>query len=216
MIKKIISNSKAYQKYVMSKLKLEEIQKTQQIIALNDKVRGPLMDKYLPKNGVGAELGVLKGHFSRTLLKNTNAKKLHLIDPWYFLSAEWSWVGGNKSTIDAVIWILDEFKTEIENQKVFVHIQDDIDVLDSFDDNYLDWAYIDSSHSYGHTVKELNKLLTKVKPQGVICGDDWRPDPNHRHHGVFKAVNEFAKEHNYKILYSSEEDLQWFIQKRSD
>ena len=47
-------------------------------------VRGQIMAKLLPKNGVGAELGVFKGQFSPYLFKNTNAFKLHLIDPWFF------------------------------------------------------------------------------------------------------------------------------------
>ena len=39
------------------------------------------VDKVLPKDGTGAELGVFKGQFSPILLKYTNATKLHLIDP---------------------------------------------------------------------------------------------------------------------------------------
>lgn len=73
--------------------------------------------------------------------------------------------------------------------------------------------YIDSSHAYDHTVEELEILKFKVKSDGIICGDDWRPDPNHRHHGVCKAVNEFLEKEGYELLYANEENLQWFIKK---
>lgn len=179
----------------------------------NRKIRGPLMDKYLPKSGIGAELGVLNGTFSRVLLDFTSPNELHLIDPWYFLDSHWSWASGNDSTIEAVRRILLENKTEIEKKQVFVHIEDDLIVLERFPDNYFDWMYIDSSHMYLHTVMELEIIKRKIKPEGIICGDDWRPDPNHRHHGVFKAVNEFMKKENYHLIYANDENLQWFIKK---
>jgi hypothetical protein len=56
-------------------------------------------------------------------------------------------------------------------------------------------------------------LKNKVKGDGVIFGDDWRPDPSHRHHGVYKAVNEFIEENGYELIYASEENLQWFIKR---
>lgn len=182
-------------------------------VALNERVRGPIIDKFIPKNGIGVELGVFKGTFSRVLLNRTQAKELHLMDPWYFLDAEWGWAGENTSTVDALCIILQKNKKEINQKRVFVHVQDDIEALKGFADNYFDWAYIDSSHAYQHTVMELEILLKKVKPSGIICGDDWRPDEKHRHHGVYKAVNEFIVKNNYTLIYSNEENLQWFIKK---
>jgi hypothetical protein len=43
----------------------------------------------------------------------------------------------------------------------------------------------------------------------VIAGDDWQPDPGHRHHGVFKAVQELIAESSYVILYADAQSLQW-------
>lgn len=182
---------------------------------LNRAVRGAVMEKYLPKNGVGAELGVLNGTFSRVLLDYTSPKELHLIDPWYFLDSHWSWASGNNSTIEAVRRILKENKTEIESKKMFVHIEDDLIVLERFPDEYFDWIYIDSSHMYMHTVMELEIIKRKIKPEGIICGDDWRPDSNHRHHGVYKAVNEFMERENYQLIYANVDNLQWFIKRSS-
>src|ERR1700761_4356532 len=36
----------------------------------------------MPKNGIGAEIGVWKGEFSEQLLKGTQPQTLYLIDPW--------------------------------------------------------------------------------------------------------------------------------------
>ncbi len=180
----------------------------------NRKKRGPLIDRFLPKHSIGAELGVLKGDFSRVLLEFSEPRELHLIDPWYFLTPHWSWVENGNSTVDAVCKVLQENRREINERRVFVHIQDDIKVLMGFADNYFDWVYVDSSHAYEHTKKELELLKCKVKNRGIICGDDWRPDPGHRHHGVYRAVMEFTKKYDYEIIYSNEQDRQWFIKRR--
>ena len=176
-------------------------------------IRGKIMVNILPKNGVGAELGVFRGEFSPYLFKYTKAIKLHLIDPWYFLTAKWTWAVGNKSTVKALRKILKKWRKEIEEQKIFIHIGDDREVLQTFPDCYFDWVYLDSSHQYKHTVEELRILKDKVKAKGVIAGDDWRPDPLHRHHGVYKAVTEFINQYGYSILYSDERNRQWAITK---
>ena len=176
-----------------------------------ERVRGDIIEEFIPKEAIGAELGVLKGNFSKVLLNRTDPKELHLIDPWYLLDSEWRWASGNQSTIDAVCHVLKSFKKEIAKRQVYVHVQDDIKVLSTFPDNYFDWAYVDSSHEYEHTLAELNLLHKKVMSTGVICGDDWRPNNNHQHHGVYKAVNEFILKNNYSLIYSDKMNLQWFI-----
>lgn len=171
------------------------------------------IEEILPKNGIGAELGVFKGHLSPILLKHTNATKLHLIDPWYFLTAHWRWAFGNQSTVDSLIKVLQTFKKEIEDQRIIVHVGDDRQILETFPDRYFDWVYIDSSHAYQHTKQELQILDSKMKDKGIIAGDDWQPKPSHKHHGIFKAVNEFLASEKYRLVYSNKDNLQWAMKK---
>lgn len=206
-IKNLLKKTYVYKIYIRNKI--AKIDRISYETAL--RVRGPLMDKFLPKNAIGVELGVLKGHFSTVLLETTFPKELHLIDPFYFLDAEWNWSEGNLSTVDAVCNILQENKRRIENKQVFLHIQDDRVVLNNFSDAYFDWAYLDSSHEYFHTKEELRLLHRKVKPNGIIAGDDWVSDPTHKHHGVYRAVNEFMVEFGYELIYANDENKQWFI-----
>ena len=172
------------------------------------------IERVLPKNGIGAELGVFKGHFSGILLKHTKARKLHLIDPWYFLTAHWLWARGNQSTVDALLKVLRTFKKEIEDGRILVHVGDDVQILATFPEQYLDWVYIDSSHTYEQTKDELQILTSKVKNNGIIAGDDWQPEPSHMHHGVYKAVNEFIGSEEYRLIYSDRDNRQWAIKKK--
>lgn len=172
------------------------------------------IDQVLPKNGIGAELGVFKGHLSPLLLQYTRATKLHLIDSWYFRTAFWKWAGGNQSTVDGLIKVLRTFKQEIEAARVLVHVGDDLQVLATFPDAYFDWVYIDTSHTYDHTLRELRLLAEKVKRHGVIGGDDWQPDSSHKHHGVYQAIQEFIAAEAYRVIYANRDNQQWAIQKR--
>lgn len=180
-----------------------------------NQLRALFAERVLPKNGIGAELGVFKGQFSSVLLERTNAKRLHLIDPWYFLTPHWHWGSGDRSTVRALIRILQRFEKEIESGRIRVHVGDDRQVLTTFPERYFDWVYIDSSHFYEHTREELQILAGKMKPAGLIAGDDWQPDPSHRHHGVYKAVTEFAASGKYDVIYADQRDRQWAMRMNS-
>lgn len=162
-------------------------------------MRFDVIRPFLKAGAVGAELGVFKGAFLDYLL-STNPKKLYAVDPWYRLSAEWPWASGDKSTVKALIAILDEYQSEIAAKLVEPRVEYSIEFLAGLSDNSLDWVYIDSSHQYEETARELSLCERKIKKGGFIIGDDYVSDPAHRHHGVFKAVNEFAAAGKIELL----------------
>lgn len=162
-----------------------------------DLARSSFLNQIIPKGGVGAELGVEKGVFTRCLLDVTEPEKLHLIDPWYLLGREWHWGSGNRSTVDALIGILGAFKNDLVEGRIVLNIGYDLEILSTFPEQYLDWVYIDTTHQYEHTQKELELLKSKIKENGIIAGDDWQINPDHPHHGVCRAVNEFVKREPY-------------------
>lgn len=176
--------------------------------------------KILPKNGVGAELGVFQGQFSQDLIKITKPKKIYLIDPWWKVCGEhygdWSRHHNNGEllpTKKAYQQAVDNV-AQVDNNKVAeFFIDDDVEVLKKMEDNSLDWAYVDSTHTYEPTVMELEQLERVVRPDGIISGHDWRPDPKHHHHGVYKAVNEFCEKYNWGILKIDAQYTQWAIKR---
>ena len=177
--------------------------------------RSAFIESMLPRGGVGAELGVHRGYFTPDLLELTRPSRLHLIDPWYLLGKEWKWGNGNRSTVDALVGVIHAFRDELVSGQVVLHIGGDLDILPTFPDAYFDWVYVDTSHTYEHTLAELRILKEKVKTEGIIAGDDWRSDPSHKHHGVCKAVAEFAAQSDYQIVYANATDLQWAIRRKA-
>lgn len=186
------------------------------------KKRGEREDflKIIPKGGVGAELGVFKGEFSQHLLNACQPKKLYLIDAWWEIYGEYypDWGEytnfGKLKTRDAYELAREVANKHIQNTEVEICIGDDLKVLSNMPDEYLDWVYVDSSHDYQHTIDELNLLVKKIKQCGLITGHDWRPDPQHEHHGVFRAVNEFCAREEWEVT-SLGDYGQWCIKKKS-
>jgi hypothetical protein len=175
------------------------------------KVRFEALRPFLRPHAVAAELGVLKGDFSRLIVHELQPQRLHLVDPWYLVGTEWDWEHGDRSTVHALNGVLQAFERELANGQVVLDIAFDQDFLPTLPDAYFDWIYLDTTHAYDQTKLELQLLQRKVKPSGVIAGDDWQPDPAHPHHGVYKAVQEVVAEGKYQILYADTQNLQWAI-----
>jgi hypothetical protein len=167
------------------------------------------------QGGIGAEIGVHKGFFSHTLLWALRPERLHLIDPWYLLGEKWEWASGNQSTNKALRNVLFWFRRELAGPqaRVELHIGYDEEVLTHFSDNYFDWVYLDTSHTYEQTKVELALLTNKIKSGGVIAGDDWFTDSAHPFFGQYRAITEFLSESGFVLLYSSDADHQWALRK---
>jgi hypothetical protein len=177
--------------------------------------RRKLFAEVLPRGAVGAEIGVFKGNLSRFILEVNRPTRLHLIDPWWTMSATWDWASGDKSTARSFAIIVLNLLEPIGSGQVQIHIGDDLQILRQFEDGYFDWVYVDTSHQYAHTRQELRILENKVKAQGIIAGDDWFPDPRHEHHGVYRAVTEFLAENGgWSLVFSDDE--QWAIRRTGE
>lgn len=174
--------------------------------------RTRFIDTWVPKQSIGAEIGVHKGQFSRELMQVAQPSLLHLIDPWYMLGKEWKWAQGERSTVLALCGVLRRFEDDLVSGRVKLHVGFSWEVLSGFPDAYFDWVYLDSSHAYEHTMRELAILALKVKPEGIITGDDWRPDA---HPGLIRAVRDFVAREPFDLLHASENgDLQWAIRRK--
>ena len=162
---------------------------------------------FLGTDAVAAELGVYKGGFGEFL--RGHCRKLYLVDWWYRAGGFWNSGIEKDSRVDTVINILQIYKPEIEKGRVEVVIETSERFLASMDDATFDFIYLDASHVYENTVKELRAALPKMKPGGRMFGDDYDPDPNSRQHGVYKAVNEFVASTGARMIVNS--SRQWGI-----
>ena len=192
----------------LAKARMRTITDSGTVIGLRAKV----FNEVIPKGGIGAELGVYKGTLSKFILDTNQPRLLHLVDPWWKYEAEWHWAIGDKSAVRSLGALLIALEDQIASGQVEIHIGSSLEVLETFEDECLDWAYIDSTHAYEQTKAELSLLVRKTGPKGIIAGDDWQENPKHRHHGVYRAVKEYLTDHpSYKLIF--QEGTQWAILK---
>lgn len=63
---------------------------------------------------------------------------------------------------------------------------DSLSAVELYENESLDFVFIDASHDYDSVVKDINAWLPKVKNYGILAGDVY----NEKHPGVMKAVDE--------------------------
>lgn len=152
---------------------------------------------FLGENAVGAEIGVFKGGFGEFLRQHTEV--LYLVDPWIKLSTYWGDKKPENSVVKAFIQVLTIYQEEIEAGRVKVVPDFSVPFLDSLDDEHLDWIYLDASHKYEDTLKEIRAAIPKIKKGGYLLGDDFDPNPESKQHGVYLAVNQIISEYGYEM-----------------
>jgi SAM-dependent methyltransferase len=167
--------------------------------------RYEVLRPYLGQDLVGAEIGVYKGGFGEFLLPH--CAKLYLVDPWYRAGGFWTTEIADDSRVDTVIAILAAYKAEIEAGRVEVVVDYAENFLRTVPDQTFDFIYIDSSHKYDSTLRELALAHRKLKPDGRLFGDDYDADPKSKQHGVYRAVNEFAKGAGARLFLNAQR--QW-------
>ena len=157
----------------------------------------------LPSGGTGAEIGVHLGIHAGELLLATRPQKLHLIDPWKAMA----------DGMHATTWYsavsqeeMDSYFTQVSAMMeghvaagiVEIHRMRSAEAMPQFADGSLDWVYVDGDHSYAAVAEDLALSYAKVRPGGMIAGDDyklggWWGD------GIVRAVHEFLAARPVKL-----------------
>jgi SAM-dependent methyltransferase len=155
----------------------------------------------LPQGGVVAEVGVANGDFSADILEIAKPRRLILIDLW-----------GDPRFAAGVDRIRARFADEISEGRVEVRRGMSVDVLTELPDASLDWAYIDTDHSYETTLAELRLAKRKVKPGGIIAGHDFAAgNPVAPFvYGVIPACHRFCVEEGYAYRFLTLDPTQFF------
>ncbi|MEO0794051.1 MAG: class I SAM-dependent methyltransferase [Verrucomicrobiota bacterium] len=134
-----------------------------------------LLDQYKPRKF--AEVGVWKGEFAETILKECPyIEEYTMIDPWAHLP-DWN-KPFNKSTKDFTS-IYEEAmeRTKFASDRVTVLRGRTKDVIHEIKDQSLDFVYIDGDHTLRGIAIDLIQLYPKVKKEGIVAGDDFSISP---------------------------------------
>ena len=184
--------------------------------------------KYLPKGGVGAEIGVAQGEYSAAILQSAQPAELHLIDPWSHLEAGsdllgavemLGGIGHARARGDPFGAVPENCEGDVQYSEVVARFEGDARVqlhrqysykaAASFADGYFDFVYLDGNHHYEFVLQDLHDFAAKLKPGGLLFGHDFFEDAFARdeHYGVVDAVNSFVKRSDFRFLALTAEVL---------
>lgn len=150
-----------------------------------------VIDK-IPDNAVLVESGCYKGntthHWIEKLLESKKNFKFYAIDNWLFENVTEKFS--------------DNFKVFKETMGDLVeHINiiksDSLEAIKLFDDESVDFLFLDDSHVYQHVTKQIGMWLPKLKDTSILAGDDYySPD-------VSRAVADYFDKKDVHSLYNN-------------
>lgn len=139
------------------------------------------------------EVGVWRGELSRLLYKIVD--ELILVDPWRVENNVFVHEGEpylctmgeskllNQKELDTVV-----YKIRQELPRARILRMGSIEASQLISNNSVDLVFIDAIHTYDHCKQDILAWLPKIKPGGMISGDDYCPTNNPR--DVARAVKE--------------------------
>jgi len=187
--------------------------------------------------GRGVEVGAFEGEYAQQILQRWSGK-LYLIDVWAKLDdGEYQDVLNSCNPVTTYTNCFNSIAGHERRCHMLRCFSED--AIEFFDDESLDFVYIDANHRYDFVKRDLEMWFPKVRKGGIFAGHDYfrmnwydgnfnsngkdkhiwsgqRPDGSYSfYHGVFgviSAVDEFCTQNNYKVNTTNEEWVRsWYI-----
>ncbi len=151
---------------------------------------------------VGTEIGVRMGNNAIEIFKRVPDLKLYCIDPW-----------------NAYLRVTDVKQEtyyqycvrKLKDQNAELIKKTSMDAVGDFEDESLDFVYIDGRHDFDYMLEDTIHWTPKVKKGGIVSGHDYY---NFFQGGVVQAVDVYTMGNNITKFYiTREKEHTWFFVK---
>jgi predicted O-methyltransferase YrrM len=153
----------------------------------------------------GCEVGVAYGGHACDILTKTKVETLYCIDPY---AAEFHPHLAQAGVLELYFLRVKTRMSDFGN-RVYILRDYSLSAANRFQDNELDFVFIDADHTYESTKADIVAWYQKVRVGGILGGDDYAT----QWPGVPQAVNEFVAEYNLTLHIDEAEPRIWWIQK---
>lgn len=125
-------------------------------------------------NSVFVEVGTWTGDFTDCLLKNCDFKKIYCVDPYKHFTDDSYPDAMNNLSQDQFEELFEKTKQRLSmygSRVEFIRLPS-TEASKIFEDNSIDFVYIDGNHDYKFVNQDIQSWFPKVKVNGYLCGDD--------------------------------------------
>jgi SAM-dependent methyltransferase len=186
--------------------------------------RHTLMDKiksHLGDIDTAIEIGTWRGDFANLMCSKLQPNKFYAIDPFALYEGYTDKPDvnefGNQSNLDR---LAEQVKARVAgmlpNGRSQLLREMSCNAVNQFADNSVDVVYVDADHKYEPVLADIRAWYAKVKPGGILCGDDYIEGSHIEKFGVIEAVKDFATEMNLTFAITTGPNPSWAFCKNNE
>lgn len=146
---------------------------------------------------IGAEVGVERGIYSEVICKHNPQAHLYSIDAWTPYKGYRDHVTQSKlDKLEA------DTRQRLADYNCTVVKGFSLEEAENYEDESLDFVYIDANHEYRQTVDDISTWEKKVRVGGILAGHDYikRRRPGYLMH-VPQALHGYADSYDIKPIF---------------
>ncbi len=149
----------------------------------------------------GVEIGVEEGIYAEVLCKANPDALLCCVDSWK------AYKGFSEHTTQSKLdELYEKTQDRLKPYNVKFIRKFSQDAVKDFDDNSLDFVYIDGNHKYQYVMDDLTEWTKKVRPGGIISGHDYRRDKSSLIQ-VVEALGDYTTANNITFFILGRKEL---------
>jgi SAM-dependent methyltransferase len=158
----------------------------------------------------GVEIGVYKGNFSEVLCRLIPSLDLTSVDAWLVYKGYKDYGVRDLET--------EAYNLAVERSKKYgfkIIKAWSQDAVNSFEDESLDFVFIDGNHDFKHVVEDVDAWSKKVRKGGIVAGHDFFRN-HYKDFGVREALPAWCEYKEIPILFVVAKDKcpSWFYIKQ--
>ena len=156
--------------------------------------------------GNAVEIGVQKAEFSEQFLSLWNGKMYHMVDPWkhYSDSNYVDHCNVGQAEQDQVFMEAKNRMSKYSHRINFIRLTS-LEAVNEFDENSLDFAYLDGRHDYYNVMMDMMAWWPKVKKGGIMAGHDFDSE------NLIAAVLEFSRKMDLPVFRNGDAIPSWYF-----
>ncbi len=171
--------------------------------------RWEIISELIVMNGykIVVEVGASRGDMARGVLRTLEPIRYNL-DRYFLID-----LPDNMKVSEAYYYNPEMLKSRKEIQRIF---KPSLEAVSMFEDNTLDFVFLDGDHSEQAFIPEMKAWWTKLRIGGIICGDEYLAPLNHSCHYRTDILHKmFAEINHHPEVRPSEGSMtyMWWVKK---